>query len=288
MIRHPLSKRTRPDPDPDWEGPFDGVPDWLTNSVEEWIRPVLLRPDMYGQVQATSALQSLQRQLRLTLPWGNGAVEAYRSLVEHQCLSNRELFLDVLNWCVEHESDWDRLANLEVMLMEGGSIWSVGRTHDGTFELQRRLDSTTADLIRSADPGGGRPAEHLARAWSAIYGREPSPSQGYREAVRAVESAASVVIAGNDSHTTLGKPIADMKMKPSKWTTCFNPPEAVDDIGQVIGMMELLWKSQLDRHGSADSSVPLSVSQEEAEAALHLSATLVHWFTSRAVRRTDL
>ena len=48
-------------------------------------------------------------------------------------------------------------------------------------------------------------------------------------------------------------------------------------------MMQLLWKSQLDRHGTDDDQVPITVSQEESEAALHLAANLVHIFTSGTI-----
>lgn len=43
-------------------------------------------------------------------------------------------------------------------------------------------------------------------------------------------------------------------------------------------MMELLWKSQGDRHGSPDLAVPLNVSNVEAESALYVAASLVHLF----------
>jgi hypothetical protein len=48
-------------------------------------------------------------------------------------------------------------------------------------------------------------------------------------------------------------------------------------------MMDLLWTSQLDRHGSDDAKVPLRVSLEEARAAVHLAAALVQLFKSGAV-----
>jgi hypothetical protein len=50
-------------------------------------------------------------------------------------------------------------------------------------------------------------------------------------------------------------------------------------------MMRVLWKSQLDRHGTDNEAVPIEVSKDEAETALHLAITLVHWFTSGAVTR---
>jgi hypothetical protein len=49
-------------------------------------------------------------------------------------------------------------------------------------------------------------------------------------------------------------------------------------------MLAQLWTSQLDRHGTDDESVPLTVSMEQAEAAVHLATTLVHWFRRGSVR----
>jgi hypothetical protein len=74
-----------------------------------------------------------------------------------------------------------------------------------------------------------------------------------------------------------------MSAKPSKWKMVLNPSGGITGIDEVIGMMKLLWKSQLDRHGSPTPSAPLSVSQEEAEAGLHLAAALVHLFSSGAI-----
>jgi hypothetical protein len=43
-------------------------------------------------------------------------------------------------------------------------------------------------------------------------------------------------------------------------------------------MCKLIWKSQFDRHGTDDESVPLNASPQEADAALHLAITLVRYF----------
>ena len=78
--------------------------------------------------------------------------------------------------------------------------------------------------------------------------------------------------------------LADLRNKPSKWTTVLTPPAPVVDIQAVIGMIELPWKAQLDRHGSPSPAAPLHVSQAEAEAALHIAASLVHLFTSGGIQ----
>lgn len=281
-VRKPLSKRVRPE-SADWDGPFEGVPDWLVQSFLDFVMPTLIVQDVIGQAASTPAFRAMQRQLHLTVQWGLGAFQAFRDVWD-RAQADPDLLLDMVDFCLGcGQVRWESITTLGVALQEGGSAWTVGRDSSGRFELQRRIDATTQALVKDAAGSDQRAAHHLAAAWSEIYGRNPSASEGYREAVRAVETAAIPVVSPNKNTATLGTLIADMKAKPSKWTTSLNPPPSVDDIGQVIAMMELLWKSQLDRHGSVDESAPLHVTQKEAEAALHLSATLVHWFQSGAV-----
>ena len=48
------------------------------------------------------------------------------------------------------------------------------------------------------------------------------------------------------------------------------------NVERLVGMLQMLWKSQFDRHGTADESVPLNVSIDEARDAVALATTLVH------------
>ena len=48
--------------------------------------------------------------------------------------------------------------------------------------------------------------------------------------------------------------------------------------------MEMIWKSQFDRHGTDDTARPLNVSQPEAEAAVQIGVTLVQLFRTGAIR----
>jgi hypothetical protein len=101
--------------------------------------------------------------------------------------------------------------------------------------------------------------------------------------VRAVEVAAIPIVIPNDSGATLGRVIPALRDAPSKWRVVLTPSRGSNPVETVAHMCELLWKSQWDRHGVADESVPLNVSLEEAQTAVHLAATLVQWFTSGAV-----
>jgi len=131
----------------------------------------------------------------------------------------------------------------------------------------------------------GRAGEHLARAWVATYGRTGNPSEGYRESIKAVEAAAKPVVSPANDRATLGTVIADIRNDPTKWTIDLHSPTPTDQMPQVQGMLELLWKGQSNRDGTPDADAPLSVTQEQAEAALHLAMTLVQWFTSGVVTR---
>lgn len=115
-------------------------------------------------------------------------------------------------------------------------------------------------------------------AWHDVYGREPTAGDAYREAVRAVEAAVKPIVTPSDPLATLGKMIKAIRDKPTKWAWELGEPT------EVANMMGRLWTSQLDRHGTDDESHPLTVSLQQAEAAVHLAVTLVHWCQSGAFR----
>jgi hypothetical protein len=120
-----------------------------------------------------------------------------------------------------------------------------------------------------------------------VFGRQPDPSDGYRQAVKAVESVAQPVVIPNDSKATLGKVIAAMREKPAKWSVLLDSGAAEKRILDVVGMMDLLWRGQHDRHGTSDEKIPAEVSQAEAEAAVHLAITLVQWFRTGVISRIE-
>jgi hypothetical protein len=51
----------------------------------------------------------------------------------------------------------------------------------------------------------------------------------------------------------------------------------------VISAMATLWDGQTDRHAGNRPTVPIT--QEAAQAAVLLAATLVHWFATGAISR---
>jgi hypothetical protein len=194
-----------------------------------------------------------------------------------------QTFLDVLDFLVHSQDSLGSAERLEDILAQGGSLWRVTRYESG-FGLERRVEAAITNAVQNTVGSAGRAGQFLALAWREIYGRDPNPSAAYREAVRAVEAAAQPVLLPANNRATLGQMIAALRDSTEKWRLSLSPTD-VDPVQVLLGMIQLLWKGQHDRHGDTDTSRPLQVSPEEAEAAVHLAATLVHWFTSGAVQR---
>lgn len=266
-----------------WEGPHEGIPIWLRSSVLSWFS-VLLReeyPSASGRHAVKRAhLVRLERELHLSLNWTNEET-AFDSATN--LLMDDEIGPRILDWCLTLSKP-EFAAILDQMLTEGHSAWCVGLNEANEMELQRRVDATVRDAVQSAAPSGSRAATHLAKAWSDVYGMDPDPASSFRESVRAVEAAAKPVVEPGNAAATLGTMIPVMRAKPSKWTSTLSPT-AGDPVLSIATMMELIWKSQLDRHGTDDTTKPPYATREEAEAALHIAASLVHLFSSGALTR---
>jgi hypothetical protein len=138
--------------------------------------------------------------------------------------------------------------------------------------------------MESGSPSGN----YLAEAWQRIYGRDPDPTGGYREAVRAIEAAVFPVIIPNDAKATLGKAITAIRdAAPGKYATVFEATPDFKPLNAVRGLLDLVQKTQVDRHGTANEDVPIHVTQQQAEAVVQAAITLVEWFRSGAVYRVD-
>lgn len=282
----PLSRRE--DPSASQEEPYEGVPTWLENSLLDWVESEFLvyRHEGFGPTFDRAKLRSVERALRAP---GLGQVpdraipkNAWNEL-KFVLRADDTLFLDTVDYLVGNVYQGvHRLESLERILSEAGSVWSVS-DGEAPYRLERRLDPTVKQAAISAASANDRAAEHLASAWQSLYGRTPSPSQGYSDAVRAVETIAKPIITPKDSSATLGKMIGAMRDAPMKWIVVLETGN--DPVGGVADMMNLLWTAQRDRHGTNDPTVPLNVSTEEARAAFHLAVLLVQWFREGVIRR---
>lgn len=242
--------------------------DWL----ERQFRPV--------HYANTEELTNLQLRFRLNPPLAQQDMLA--DLVR-RCRNDDEFALDVLDYTLYHirnlgediASPASRALPLARVLILGGSAWGVDQVADQegrSFRLARRAVGPVPDAVAALSPAT-RAHAHLVQAWNRSTGRNPDPSGAYREAVRAVEAAAKPVVLPKNDRATLGTMIVALRDKPTKWRT------RIGEVDDVRRQMELLWTNQLDRHGTDDESVPLQVTQEQAELAVHIALLLVRIFS---------
>lgn len=271
-----------------YDGPFEGVPDWLFAPLWTWTSeryPVWAERHYRGAAVAEYRRIGMALRLSLDNPLVPNPEDArdLQNTLYGLVYNDRNLLLDVVDFVLSQmgaSSSHIHRAYLEIVLSQAGSVYRVQEAE--VSYLARRV-APELQAAADAQMTEGRPGEHLARAWRAIYSRNPDPSDGYREAIKAVEAAAIPVVSPANHRATLGTVIADLRNDPTKWAVSLHSPNADEQVPAVRGMLELLWKGQRARHGTPDPSASLGVSQDDAEAALHLALSLVHWFTSGVV-----
>lgn len=281
VVWRPLSARNDPERSKAYDALHEGVPEWLATPVAQWIYETFDSMRYEGDLRHT--LDLLYGILRRPMPSGrfDDLIEDLASAVAQGDLD----ILDAMVWLTgTYTGGWKQRDRLSLMLAVHGSAWCIGTDDTDQPCLQRRVNEAAAAAARAEMERTGNAATHLHRAWHRVYGRSPDAGGAYREAVRAVEAAAKPVVLPSDTGATLGKMIAAMKAKPEKWTVVLDGNGRGSGMAHLISMCQSIWTSQLDRHGTDDERVPLDVSPREAEAALHLAVTLVHWFRSEAVQ----
>ena len=276
-MRPPFSRRRDDASVKDFFVLRDGVPEGLLSSMVPFVTDRMYGTDVFGQSLPDGPLiAAFARVTDKYLP--DNAFDAANRLAE-----DRELLLDAVDFVLgsvvsDEYTGGSKVAELEVHLRESRSSYTVGRDGDGRYELQDRQPMELTNLVEDATGATDRAAEHLRLAWSKAFARKPDPNGACDDAVKAIESAAKPVVSPKNSKATLGTMIADMRSKPSKWTT---DSEAEGDVDKVIAMMEMVWKGHF-RHG--DDAKPIRVTPKGAEMIVQQAALLVHWFRSGRIR----
>lgn len=127
-------------------------------------------------------------------------------------------------------------------------------------------------------------ADHLSAAWDSAYGRTPDPDKAYSEAIRAVEAVACPLVLPSTATATLGQVRNHLRDAAAKWAVVLPAKDgSPGPADPVVAMMTALWEGQRSRRAGTPSS--RRQSQDEAEAAVHLAATLVQWLSSGVLYR---
>lgn len=270
------------------DGPHEGVPAWLAPSLWEWID--LRMTEWTGRVGyrrqyfRSDLARTIERVCRINIPYTGTAPDA--GLAALRKALDDEKRLVVADFLLANEADAHQQHELNTMLLEAGSVWSVGPRR-GAPGLVRRMSPSLTAAAESVMLEG-HAGDRLAEAWSAAFGLNPDPSRAYSLAVKAIEDAAIPVVAPRDSTTTLGKVIGQLKNDP-RWTLPFQRDDTSVPSGQALtGILKAIWAGQVDRHGGVadqDSSSANAVTQEAAETAVMLAVAVIPLFTTGKVTR---
>lgn len=279
----PLSRRIAGlGPDPTL---YDGVPGHLGPVLRRWI--------LDRRRNNPSAWDELVCQLHLA---HLEDVDDYRQieyLAEEDVL---DVVDGILRWWPADELDdtlpgpWDQdqlihpgpRSKLRELLLSGGSAW---RVNADAHALEKRVDETVtaaaAETIRSV---GDEAAGHLAAAWRATYGRQPDPDKAYAESVKAVEALACPLLRPGEARATLGRARDQLRDHAIDWEIILpNKNGSSAAVTPIIDMITMLWEGQRSRHAGTPTS--RRQHQAEAEAAVHLAATLVQWLHTGVLRK---
>jgi hypothetical protein len=151
---------------------------------------------------------------------------------------------------------------------------SAFRVAENGSQLEPKVDPTVTALFEQTTAATSATAADLLRAaWSAIYSRAPDPTGAYRQAVRAVEEIACPLVLPADEVATLGKVAASLRQSGHRWRFVLCDRDGADSVEPLVGMLERLWTGQVSRHGGGKNSRDQTA--EEAQAAVHLAATIV-------------
>lgn len=266
MRRPPLSVRTDKKALEAYQVLYDDIPLWMIKGTFEWAASLL---------DCEEHLQAAEQYFRVILNWQEISYGHRKGVAQLFDLVG----IDLLDYCLGVHCSYRHVETLQDILDRSGSAWTVGEDPDEYYCLERRVDETAAGAADEEIRQRSNAAAYLRKAWHQAYGLNPNPSDAFRNAVRAVEAAARPVVTPRDNLATLGKMIPALGDKPEKWQT------VIGDVDTVRKMMETIWKSQFDRHGTDDTTRPLNVSQPEAEAAVQMSVTLVQLFRTGAIER---
>jgi hypothetical protein len=246
-------------------------------SIEAWLGNVFWLDTPFEVQLDARRLLEVERALGVgvALDWSSheaAMVDCVQRVGRSEEFAIRLLSL-LLPECSESE-----VAELSQILDSRGSKWLVARHDDETFRIVPRdsgpIQPTLEDLARC-----GPAYQHLVNARAKLGPPDLDPAISYFESVKAVEAAGKPAVMPNDKQAQLGKMIGAIRTEELRWETVLGHETVAD----VVRRMEILWKTEHERHGT--DKPPPPVTAEQAQAAFALALGLVEYFADELIRR---
>src|SRR5262249_38319802 len=141
---------------------------------------------------------------------------------------------------------------LDEILDIGGSAWRVA---DDGKSLERRIDPVAKEAARVAMNPRGASSDELRKAWQAVYGRNPNPSDAWDHAIKATEAVLIPIVVPSQAKPTLGHVIGQLNSNGGAWKLVLPGKNHDHDISPLVSMLNLLWPNP-DRHANNTSREP--------------------------------
>ena len=255
----------------------------IVPSLQTWIGTFCWIGDPMGGPPDlnTEVLRGLERKLGVSVPFyqlsGHDAVD---DLLHRVSLS--EDFAVRAVAILLPDASGSEVVELAEIFESPGSRWEVVFIEDGNGRLTLRQSGPISDVVDGL-AGFAVPAHaHLEKALEKLTRPgDRDPSGAYLEAVKAVEAAARPVVIPTDPLATLGKIVAALEAKPSKWAVVLDT-ETVEDVTRRAA---ILWTTPHERHGSNEPAPPVTV--EKAQAGFDLALGLVDYFARGLIYRVE-
>lgn len=258
----------------------EGLPPYLYESVIRWIR-ARKSSERYANWEF---LVEFQEASRMSLGVSTGTYTHFDELADFLRTLSAEKLANLLDFMLgtlpSHRAE-EAAEELEKSLATGGSSWAVG-VRGGRRGLIARMPASVVDVVASVTSISDRAGAKLSQAWDKAYGPDAQPTDAYVAAVRAVEILICPLVSPNNDRATLGTAIRDLRNQGGSWTFAMKHGDGTDTSVEVVGILQLLWKGQNDRHGSGEYA---DVTIEEAQAAVLLASTVVGWLAKGMLRR---
>lgn len=273
----------------------DGLPTWLADSVWAWVADAvtLYRPyrDGSGRVAMLDVelAEAMCQTLRIPLPSlratdVNASTGSSQRQAAMKALRGHRDPLQIIDYLLAHGAQGKADA-LEQILERGKSAWAVG-TRSGKPGLVRRVPLGVQIAADSVMARAGQAGVRLAKAWEALYGIGPDPSEAYRLAILAVEDAAVPVVSPSNARASLGTVLRQMEGQGDWQLPMKREHPQAPSRETVVALMRMLWHGQHDRHGGQPSA-PGNVTEPEAVVALSVAVSLVQLFDAGLVQRAE-
>lgn len=163
-----------------------GIPQWMRRPLSEWLKP-LITP---STTREAKMLRVFDQKRRIPGVLHSGTMEdfGFREVESHLNDYPSEYFqlVDFLVYSLTAAGYSTTLSELEEILLDCGSEWKVG-TRDGFAGLEKRVPEGVQTAADAAMATPGHAGTLLSEAWHAVYGVNPKPEAGYRQAVLAIE-----------------------------------------------------------------------------------------------------